>query len=162
MKSGKKKIKQHLSLLLIYALNSLFKLDFHELVSESEFVVRRLMYTPEIDKLITQAIIIVEKCLETSQHNITRAKAIKFISSAINHFRHPDVWKSMDDQERRAKQNRLFTTLDNQISTEVDEVVLDEMAKCLDECAENSGRYEEEQRVRIQRLLEKFWARRSL
>ena len=154
-----KEDKQHLSLLLIHALNSLFKLDFHELVSESKFVVRHLVYTPEIDKLITQAITIVENCLKTSQHNIIRAKAIEFISNAIDHFLNPHVWESIDEQERRAKQNRLFAILDNQISTEFDEVVLNEMVKCLDECGENSGCYEEEQQVRIQQLLEKFDAR---
>ena len=158
-KEWEKEDKQYLSLLLIHALNSLFKLDFHELVSESEFVVRHLVYTPEIDKLITQAITIVENCLKTSQHNIIRAKAIEFIGSAIDHFLNPHVWESIDEQERRAKQNRLFAILDNQISTEFDEVVLNEMVKCLDECGENSGRYEEEQQVRIRQLLEKFDAR---
>ena len=153
-----KEDKQYLSLLLIHALNSLFKLDFHEFVSESEFVVRRLIYTPEIDKLITQAIIIVEKCLETSQHSIVRAKAIEFISNAIDHFLNPHVWKSIEEQERRGEQNKLFAIIDNQISNEFDGTVLNEMAKCLDKCAENSGRFEEDQKKKIEQLLKKFYA----
>ena len=157
-KEWEKEDKQYLSLLLIHALNSLFKLDFHELGVNLNSWCVNLVYTPEIDKLITQAITIVENCLKTSQHNIIRAKAIEFIGSAIDHFLNPHG-ESIDEQERRAKQNRLFAILDNQISTEFDEVVLNEMVKCLDECGENSGRYEEEQQVRIRQLLEKFDAR---
>ncbi len=155
----RKEDERNLSLLMLGSLNSLFELHYYEPVNESEAleVVRHhFEYMPEMEELVIQAIDLAENCLNTSQHNIVRRKAIQFISSAIDHCLNPDVWNSMEERERSVKQNRLFEILSNQISKEFDDTVLNEIALCIRKCAENLPRFQKAQQEKIQQLVVKF------
>ena len=132
-----------LSLALLNALDTLLVLDFSETVSEAgglKFGWHHLKYTPELTRLRSKAIDLIEYCLRTSEHSTIRAEAIGSMSRAINPLESPFRQRiSEEDQVLLQKeQTRLFNILVDQIAKETDFTVLNAIDRCLHGYAENT------------------------
>ncbi len=135
--------KPELSLALLNALDTLLVLDFSETVNEGgglRFGWHHLKYTPELTRLRTKAIDLIEHCLRTSQYSTVRAEAIGSISRAINPLESPfRQGISEEDQVLLQKeQTRLFNILADQTAKETDFTVLNAIDQCLYGYAENT------------------------
>ena len=149
-----------LSLALLNALDMLLVLDFSETVSEGgglRFGWHHLEYTPELTRLRSKAIDLIEHCLRTSQYSTVRAEAIGSISRAINPLESPFRQGISEDEQvlLQEEQARLFNILADQISKESNFIVLNAIDGCLRGYAENTY-LEGFPKERAAKLLAKF------